>query len=81
MGAIRASLDVTEDLGGRLSVQGGVNAKVSMGTVAYADGANDYERLANLPSIEGTLLKGDRTLLQIGVSTTTPQEIDNLIFG
>lgn len=38
----------------------------AVGTVA--DMVNDYEKLNNLPSIEGILLKGDHTQEQLGVN-------------
>lgn len=41
----------------------------------------DYEKLANKPSIEGTVLIGNRTLPQIGVGNITEQDIDKLLYG
>ena len=42
---------------------------------------NDYELLINHPYIEGNELIGDKTFLELGLYTVTPQEIDEIIFG
>lgn len=46
---------------------------------------SDYNDLLNLPSIEGNVLKGDKTFIQLGLNEITPQEIDDmfdeLIYG
>ena len=42
-------------------------------------GTNDYNDLANKPSIEGVELVGDKTLEELGVEALTPQEIDAII--
>lgn len=78
---VHARVKVTGDVRAKVSIGGQENARVSVGTVAIRDGTNDYERLTNLPSIEGTVLKGDRTIGEIGVGTITPQDIDRLIYG
>ena len=44
-----------------------------------ANGTNDYNDLANKPSIEGVELIGDKTLEELGVEALTPQEIDELL--
>ena len=44
-----------------------------------ANGTNDYNDLANKPSIEGVELIGDKTLEELGVEALTPQEIDAII--
>ena len=43
------------------------------------NGTNDYNDLANKPSIEGVELIGDKTLQELGVEALTPQEIDAII--
>ena len=44
-------------------------------------GVSDYEKLKNLPSIEGHTLIGDSLLPEIGVNIITEQSIDSLIYG
>ena len=78
---VSAKVTVSGDIHAKVSCDGGIGGKVSVGTVTIRDGTNDYERLVNLPSIEGTVLKGDRTLPQIGVGLITEQDIDNIIYG
>ena len=43
--------------------------------------AANYNVLANKPSIDGTVLIGDKSLPQIGIGTITDQDIDNMLFG
>lgn len=78
---VHAKVSVTQDLHASVTIGGQPNASVSVGTFATRDGTKDYEKLDNLPRIEGCVLKGDRTIGEIGVGTITPQDIDNLIFG
>lgn len=42
---------------------------------------SDYNQLSNKPSIENTVLSGNKTLAQIGIGDITPQEIDDILFG
>ena len=60
---------------------GNAGGAVSVGNVVIRDGTNNYEELDNKPSIEGTVLTGDKSLPEIGVYLITPQEIDQLIYG
>ena len=55
---------------------GRVTAEVGM-----AHMATRYPSLTEKPSIEGTVLVGDRKLEEIGVGTLTPQDIDRLLYG
>lgn len=48
------------------AVENDVEFEASVGTVTYA--LSDYERLNNLPSIEGVTLVGDHTQEQLGVN-------------
>ena len=47
--------------------------------ISTTGGTNDYNDLANKPSIEGVELIGDKTLEELGVEALTPQEIDAII--
>lgn len=47
-------------------VENDVEFEASVGTVTYA--LSDYERLNNLPSIEGVRLVGNHTQEQLGVN-------------
>lgn len=78
---VNAKVSVSGDVNAKVSCDCETSASVSVGTVTIRDGTNDYERLVHLPSIEGTVLKGDRTLPQIGVGLITEQDIDNIVFG
>lgn len=78
---VNARVTVSGDMHAKVSCDCGPSAQVSVGTVTIRDGTNDYERLVHLPSIEGTVLKGDRTLPQIGVGLITEQDIDTIIYG
>lgn len=40
----------------------------------------DYNPLINKPSIEGTILQGDRTKEQIGVGTLSATEIEKILY-
>lgn len=55
--------------------------EIKLGFERGGGGTSDYRSLTNKPSIEGTVLIGDKTLPQIGVGTITEQDIDQLIYG
>ena len=44
-------------------------------------GNGDYQALKNRPSIEGSLLEGDKTFYQLGLLDITDAEIDEILFG
>lgn len=52
----------------------------SMGEMQIIE-TGDYEKLKNLPKIEGHVLIGDKTYSQLGLDDLTPQEIDEIIYG
>ena len=66
---------------GTLHITPDIEGAVSMGTILFKDGTNNYERLTNKPSIDGHELVGDSTLAQIGVWHVTEQEIDEILYG
>lgn len=78
---VTAKVSVSGDVAAKVSCAEQPSAQVSVGTVTIRDGTNDYERLVNLPSIDGTVLKCDRSLGDIGVGDITPQAIDTMIYG
>ena len=43
-----------------------------------AGGTTDYEALSNLPTIEGTVIKGPLTLADIGISEITDARIKEI---
>lgn len=51
----------------------------SFGQVQIVE-TGDYENLINQPSIEDTVLKGNKTIDQIGVGTLTVQEIERILY-
>lgn len=78
---LNAKLTISNDISAKVICSDQPNAALSVGTVVYKDGTNNYEVLINKPSIEGHTLIGDSTLPQIGVGDITEQAIDNIIFG
>lgn len=68
-------------LGASGSLDGGLSGTMGFDGIDPPSGTFDYEELHNKPSIEGTVLVGDRTLPEIGVHTLTEQEIDTIIYG
>ena len=66
---IRASASVTGTLG----------ATATLGQTVTVGGTTDYERLRNLPSIEGVTLIGDMTFPQLNMSKLTNSEIEALL--
>lgn len=43
--------------------------------------SGDYAGLDNKPSIEGRVLDGDKTFIDLGLEALTEQDIDDIIFG
>ena len=42
--------------------------------------AFDYEKLSNLPSIEGHTLIGDKSFPELGMDTLSVQEIEKILY-
>ena len=73
-GKITGSLSGVETIKG--DVLGTGNVKGGMSTsIAW-----DYEKLKNLPSIEGHTLIGDKTFPELGMNTLTTQEIETILY-
>lgn len=71
---------ITGNLSGVETIKGDVlgtgNVKGGMSTsIAW-----DYEKLKNLPSIEGHVLIGDKTFPELGMNTLTTQEIEAILY-
>jgi hypothetical protein len=63
--SVTAAVSTGADVSVSLSTPVGID--VDLGTYTRVV-ANDYERLTNLPSIEGVTLTGDHTQEQLGVN-------------
>lgn len=61
------------------SVTGTMGASAALGQTVTVGGTTDYERLRNLPSIEGVTLIGDKTFPQLNMSKLTNTEIEALL--
>jgi len=61
------------------SVTGTIGASAILGQTVTVGGTTDYERLRNLPSIEGVTLIGDKTFPQLNMSRLTNSEIEALL--
>lgn len=61
------------------SVTGTIGAPATLGQTVTIGGTTDYERLRNLPSIEGVTLIGDKTFPQLNMSKLTNTEIEALL--
>lgn len=61
------------------SVTGTMGATATLGQTVIVGGTTDYERLRNLPSIEGVTLIGDKTFPQLSMSKLTNSEIEALL--
>lgn len=61
------------------SVTGTMGATATLGQTVIIGGTTDYERLRNLPSIEGVPLIGDKTFPQLNMSKLTNSEIEALL--
>lgn len=61
------------------SVTGTMGASATLGQTVIVGGTTDYERLRNLPSIEGVTLIGDKTFPQLNMSRLTNSEIEALL--
>lgn len=42
------------------------------------EGTKNYNHLYNKPMIEGNVLEGDKTFIQLGLLEITPQDIDDI---
>lgn len=72
-GKITGSLSGVETIKG--DVLGTGNVKGGMSTsIAW-----DYEKLKNIPAIEGNKLIGDKTFIQLGLGEITPSDIDEMM--
>lgn len=60
------------------SVTGTMGASATLGQTVTG-GTTDYERLRNLPSIEGVTLIGNKTFPQLNMSKLTNSEIEALL--
>ena len=58
-----------------------IDGRACFDTVTLGGGTDNYNDLVNKPSIDGTVLVGDKSLPEIGVGTVSAQEIDQLIYG
>lgn len=70
---------MSEKLRGKLSSPATVSGSLSNGTSSGI--LPDYERLKNIPRIEGNEVIGDKTFLELGLNEITPQDIDEIIYG
>ena len=61
------------------SLSDNVKAGASLGQTVIIGGTTDYERLRNLPSIEGVPLIGDKTFPQLNMTKLTNSEIEALL--
>jgi hypothetical protein len=60
-------------------VTGTTVASATLGQTVPVGGTTDYERLRNLPSIEGVTLIGDKTFPQLNMAKLTNSEIEELL--
>lgn len=74
-GKISGNISSVGAVGGSVSKSGSVNGGIT------APIAFDYEKLKNLPSIEGNKLIGDKTFIQLGLGEITPSDIDDMMIG
>jgi hypothetical protein len=61
------------------SVTGTMGASATLGQTVIIGGTTNYERLRNLPSIEGVTLIGNMTFPQLNMSKLTNSEIEALL--
>lgn len=61
------------------SVTGTMGASAALGQTVTVGGTTDYERLRNLPSIEGVTLIGDKTFPQLNMVKLTNSEIEAML--
>ena len=61
------------------SVSGGISAKGNISGGMSNQIAWDYEKLKNIPAIEGNKLIGDKTFIQLGLGEITPSDIDEMM--
>ena len=61
---------------GAISVPPNVSGIVSSG---IGQGVSDYERLKNLPQIEGITLIGNKSFTQLNLSRLTNSELEDLL--
>ena len=64
-----------EKLSGKLSPVGGLSGQT---TIPAYSGTKDYERLKNLPQIEGITLIKNKTFTELGMTECSNQDIINL---
>lgn len=64
-----------EKLSGKLSSVGGLSGQTTIPTYF---GTSDYERLKNLPQIEGITLIKNKTFTELGMTECSNQDIINL---
>lgn len=74
-GAISA-IETDGEVSGSISDTGTIRGAVSGGT----GGTKDYEKLENLPQIEGTTLKGNKTFRQLGMDVVPVSEIEKILY-
>lgn len=79
MNTIRGRMSVDGDVRCRVSVDGDPRGALSVGTVVFRDGTNDYSELVNKPSIEGVTLEGDRLLGEFGEKPLSNIEIKEIV--
>lgn len=64
-----------KNIGGTLMGSGSVGGNVTNPPVV-----SDYEKLKNLPQIEGNTLIGNKTFKQLGMDTLSVQEIEKILY-
>lgn len=67
---IRADGKITGKISPTVNIKGGMSNQFAW----------NYEKLDNLPSIEGNTLIGDKTFRQLGMDTLTVQEIEQILY-
>lgn len=77
---IRADGKITGNISPIGSVSGGISAKGNIKGGMSDQIAWDYEKLKNLPSIEGHVLIGDQTFPQLGMDTLSVQDIEKILY-
>lgn len=67
----------TQPISGSVSGKGSMRGELS----GLIPAVKDYEKLMNLPRIEGNVLIGDKTFMQLGLGEITPSDIDDMMIN
>lgn len=73
---LSGSISSRSSLQGNLSNSSTIGGGISPATV---EKSIDYERLINLPKIEGTTLIGDKTFEELNLNSLTNSELEELL--